>query len=109
MSAVILSEVLHRTRSHPLQVDGTENEHEKLDVEGFPTLLLFPAGKNGTFVTFEGDYRGLKVRYRHILKLKTTTNESNVVILLHPPLHSPSCSLSLAGQHTNHQVNNIQL
>ena len=58
----------------PVQVDGTENEHEKLDVEGFPTLLLFPAGKNGTFVTFEGDYRGLKVRCRHIQQVDDSNN-----------------------------------
>ena len=38
------------------------NEHEKLEIEGFPTLLLFPAGKNGTFVTFEAEDRSLKVR-----------------------------------------------
>ena len=42
-------------------MDATANEHEKLDIKGFPTVLLFPAGKGGDFVTFDGGDRSLKV------------------------------------------------
>lgn len=42
------------------QIDGTTNEHGKLKVEGFPTILFFPAGKDQTPIPYDGG-RNLKV------------------------------------------------
>jgi protein disulfide-isomerase A1 len=44
------------------KIDGTENEHKLLKVEGYPTILLFPAGEDKTPIPFEGGSRDLKVR-----------------------------------------------
>lgn len=33
------------------KMDGTANEHEKVNVRGFPTLLFFPAGAKGSPVS----------------------------------------------------------
>ena len=42
------------------QMDATANEHAALQVKGFPTILMFPAGSSDkTPVTFETD-RSLK-------------------------------------------------
>jgi len=42
--------------------DGTENEHPDIEVEGFPSLFLFPAEKGAKPISFEGGDRSLKVR-----------------------------------------------
>lgn len=36
------------------QFDGTANEHEKLEIKGFPTVLFYPAGSS-TPITYEGE------------------------------------------------------
>lgn len=43
------------------QIEATANEHEKLNVEGFPTLLFFPASNKGESVAYDGADRSLKV------------------------------------------------
>ncbi len=43
-------------------MDGTENEHPDVDVKGFPTIILFPAGKDAAPIPYEGGDRSLKVR-----------------------------------------------
>lgn len=44
-----------------VQIDATANEHAALAVEGFPTILLFPAGsKDKKPIQYSGD-RSLKV------------------------------------------------
>ena len=44
------------------KLDGTANEHEVLgSVEGFPHLVLFPAGADAQPVPYPGD-RSIKVR-----------------------------------------------
>ena len=42
-------------------MDGTGNEHENVTVEGFPSILLFPAGKGAQPVAYEESDRSLKV------------------------------------------------
>lgn len=48
---------------HPrAQIDGTANENQAMQVEGFPTILMYPAGSsNKTAVQYKGD-RNLKVQ-----------------------------------------------
>lgn len=36
------------------KMDGTENEHPELEVQGFPTILFFPAEENASAVTYSG-------------------------------------------------------
>lgn len=36
------------------KMDGTENEHAKVDVQGFPTLLFFPAGEDKQPIVYSG-------------------------------------------------------
>ncbi|KXZ47594.1 hypothetical protein GPECTOR_34g753 [Gonium pectorale] len=48
------------------KMDGTENEHPDIDVKGFPTIILFPAGEDSTPVTFEGGDRSLKALTKFI-------------------------------------------
>lgn len=43
------------------QLDGTGNEHEKITIESFPTLLFWPANKTGEFVTFNDGRPTLRV------------------------------------------------
>jgi protein disulfide-isomerase A1 len=50
------------------KMDGTENEHGDVEVKGFPTILLFPAGKGAKPVTFEGGDRSLKALTKFIKK-----------------------------------------
>jgi protein disulfide-isomerase A1 len=42
------------------KMDGTENEHPDVDVKGFPTIILFPAGKGAAPIPYEGGDRSLK-------------------------------------------------
>lgn len=43
-------------------MDGTGNEHDKISIESFPTLLFFPANKTAEAVTFEDGRPTLRVR-----------------------------------------------
>lgn len=42
------------------KMDGTANEHKEVDIQGFPTILFFPAGEDSEEVSFEGGDRSLK-------------------------------------------------
>ena len=42
-------------------MDGTTNEHADLQIQGFPHLVLFPAGPDAQPVPYDGD-RSLKVQ-----------------------------------------------
>lgn len=48
------------------KMDGTANEHRDIEVQGFPTLLFFPAEKNAEPVPFEGGDRSLKALTKFI-------------------------------------------
>nr|QKY15211.1 protein disulfide isomerase 1 (PDI1) [Polytomella parva] len=41
------------------KMDGTENEHPDVEVKGFPTILLFPAGQNKQPIAFSGGERNI--------------------------------------------------
>ena len=43
------------------KMDGTTNEHTDLQIQGFPHLVLFPAGPDAQPVPYDGD-RSLKVQ-----------------------------------------------
>ena len=43
------------------KMDGTENEHKKVEAKGFPTILFYPAGEDKEPITFDGGERSLKV------------------------------------------------
>ncbi|KIZ05381.1 protein disulfide isomerase 1 [Monoraphidium neglectum] len=49
-------------------MDGTENEHGDVEVKGFPTILLFPAGKGAKPITFDGGDRSLKALTKFLKK-----------------------------------------
>jgi protein disulfide-isomerase A1 len=49
------------------KIDGTTNEHGKIKVEGFPTIMFFPAGKDKTPITYE-DGRTLKELTKFVKK-----------------------------------------
>lgn len=44
------------------KMDGTGNEHRNIEVQGFPTIMFFPAEEDAAPVPFEGGDRSLKVR-----------------------------------------------
>ena len=44
------------------KMDGTENEHEDVDIKGYPTIMFFPADKSGKPVAGSEVDRTLKVR-----------------------------------------------
>lgn len=43
------------------KMDGTENEHKEIEVQGFPSLMFYPAKEGAEPITFEGGDRSLKV------------------------------------------------
>jgi protein disulfide-isomerase A1 len=47
------------------KMDGTENEHADVQVEGFPHIVFFPAGEDKTPIVFSGD-RSLKAMTKFI-------------------------------------------
>ena len=56
------------------KMDGTANEHSKISVSGFPTLLFFPARENAEPIVFEGD-RTLKAFTKFIKEHAVTSYE----------------------------------
>jgi protein disulfide-isomerase A1 len=53
-----LAELLKDVKSIVVaKMDGTKNEHGRVKIEGFPTLLLFPAGKKSEEPIPAGSYR----------------------------------------------------
>jgi protein disulfide-isomerase A1 len=48
------------------KMDGTANEHEKVNVRGFPTLLFFPAGAKGSPLAVETSDRTVKAFTEYI-------------------------------------------
>lgn len=44
------------------KMDGTANEHRDIEVQGFPTIMFFPAEEDAKPVPFEGGDRSLKVK-----------------------------------------------
>jgi protein disulfide-isomerase A1 len=48
------------------KMDGTANEHEKVNVRGFPTLLFFPAGAKGSPLSVETSDRTVKAFTEYI-------------------------------------------
>lgn len=46
------------------KMDGTTNEHPSTPVEGFPSIMFFPAEKDAEPVAFDSSDRSLKVRPR---------------------------------------------
>lgn len=68
------------------KMDGTENEHKEIEVQGFPSIFFFPAEEGAKSIAYEGGDRSLlsltkfikkhaKIPYELPIKKKDTTEE----------------------------------